>query len=171
MASAIVSHGRMGLANRLSNPKYNMTNDYKKQCGYTEAEYKQLCDYGIKRDAPGPTRLRPQTVALAHLSIAAGHATARRGHDLACDIPTFKYPPSLLSPLALTKCTPIARSAMLGTLQHEVLSEAEGPMPCPQLIFSNTTKESKNELKHFFVMPSVYTFSCVFWAIGLSQFV
>jgi len=59
----------------------------------------------------------------------------------------------------------------VGTLQHEILSSGEGPMPCPQIIFSNTTKESANELKHFFMIPSVNIFSCVFWAIGLSQFV
>ena len=34
LASAISTHGRMGLASRLSNPKYNMTSDYKKLCGY-----------------------------------------------------------------------------------------------------------------------------------------
>jgi hypothetical protein len=77
----------MGLASRLSNPKYNMTSDYRKLCGYNKTEFEKLCEYGLKKCAPEPTRQKAQAVALAHLSITAGHVTARRGHDLACAIP------------------------------------------------------------------------------------
>lgn len=59
----------------------------------------------------------------------------------------------------------------MGTLQHDELPEEEGPMPCPQLVLSSTTKESQGSLKHFFAVPCEKVFACVFWAIGLSSFV
>jgi len=132
----------MTMTRKVMDPEFNQCSVYWKKLGYNPEQYQNMVRWGFHKGYGAPSRYKEYGSLLAHLSVVLPHQGMARVDD--------------------------AKGVTVAAIQLQELGAGEGPMPCPQLIYSGQMKQSNGKFFHLFLMPHIDSFCCGFVAIGWS---
>jgi len=142
LQTIVKSHGQMTMTRKVMDPEFNQCSVYWKKLGYNPEQYQNMVRWGFHKGYGAPSRYKEYGSLLAHLSVVLPHQGMARVDD--------------------------AKGVTVAAIQLQELGAGEGPMPCPQLIYSGQMKQSNGKFFHLFLMPHIDSFCCGFVAIGWS---
>lgn len=132
----------MATTKKLNDPDFDQTSFFWKKLGYTSEQMQSMARWGLSKEHGGPKRNKEYSSLIAHLSVVLPHVGMARIDDV--------------------------KDVKFAAVQTQTLDRSEGPMPCPQAIYSGLMKQSNGRMFHLFFMPHVNQYMCPFVAMGWS---